>query len=215
MEKLKKKSLLEDVGEGHWTKIGMHDLWREFCVAEANANKIRPDQDQRWMFLEEERGDLHSSWDTLKRMRFLNEGWKGLEQVDFEACVHVSVLKVNIQWFVESSKLLLDLKGLKYLKSLELKANKFHITCDGFGSLKNLVVLKWWADKASSPCIEDIGSLTKLQVLEIKGFEGDQLPDLRKLTALQVVCFAHCDNVVTIRGLSSKLSNLRSLCVSR
>ena len=103
------------------------------------------------MFLEEERGDLHSSWDTLKRMRLLNEGWKDLEQVDFEACVHVSVLKVNIQWFVESSKLLLDLKGLQYLKSLESKANKFHVTCDGFGSLKNLVVLKtrFWRSRVS------------------------------------------------------------------
>ncbi|KAG0615814.1 hypothetical protein M758_5G068900 [Ceratodon purpureus] len=211
LNQLKQKSLLEDLGDG-WTKIGMHDLWREFCVAEAKAKKY---EYQRWMFLEEESGELNCSWKDMKRMRFLNEGWKGLKEVNFDECVNVSVLKVNIQWFVEPSKITLDFKGLKHLKSLELKANKFLITCDGFGSLKNLVILKWWADKATSSCIEEIGSLTKLQVLEIKGFDGDTLPNIGKLKALQVVCFAHCDNVVTITGLSSNLFSLKSLCISR
>lgn len=208
---LKEKSLLEDLGDGY-TRIGMHDLWREFCIAKAKTKKFGS---QRWMYLEEESGELHSSLKDLKRMRFLNEGWKSLEEVNFKACENVSVLKVNVQWFVEPSKITLNLKGMKHLKSLELKANKFSITCDGFGSLKNLVVLRWWAEKAISTCIEDIGSLTKLHILEIKGFDGDNLPNLSMLSALQVVCFAHCDNVVTISGLSSNLSNLKSLCISR
>lgn len=206
------------MGDG-WTKIDMHDLWREFCVAEAKAKSSGEQrQKQRWMFMEEESSEVNRFREhlkTMERMRFLNEGWKGLAEVNFEECVNVSVLKLNVQWFVEPSKINLDLTGLKYLKSLELKANKFVINCDGFGSLKHLVAVRWWADKATSPSIEAVGSLTKLQILELKGFDGDKLPNLSLLTALQVVCFAHCDNVVTITGLSSKLSSLRTLCISR
>ena len=218
LEYLKQKSLLENLGNGR-TKIGMHDLWLEFCVAETKVRNFccgNKSQDQRWVFLEQQSSEFSCSWkNPVQRMCFLNEGWRALEEVGLEDYENVSVLKLNIGWFVQPSKLNLNLKGLKHLKSIELKANKFFIDCVGFGSLRNLLALKWWSDKASSPCIEEIGCLTKLQVLEIKGFDGANLPDLGKLTSLQVVCFAHCDNVVTITGLCSNLSNLRCLCISR
>ena len=73
---LKRKSLIEEVGDGR-TRIGIHDLWREFAVMETTRGEER---DRRWVYKqydpEEMRaGDAFGVW----------VGWESVQRVCFSA----------------------------------------------------------------------------------------------------------------------------------
>ncbi|KAG0559634.1 hypothetical protein KC19_10G120200 [Ceratodon purpureus] len=215
LEYLKRRSLLESLGDGR-TRMVMHDLWREFCVAEAAIGKF---EDGRCLFVEEESSKLAETspgpggcWRNMRRMCFLNEGWRCLDGVQVDQFANLLLLKVESASFSLGGSLELDVKGLRHLKSLELKTRMLnYVKCAGLGSLTKLAYLRWENFCSPPPDIEEIGSLTKLQVLILEGFKGDKLPDLSMLTSLRLVSFLDCSAVKTISGLGSKLTNIESL----
>ncbi|KAG0604044.1 hypothetical protein M758_10G140000 [Ceratodon purpureus] len=211
MEGLKRKSLIEKIGDGT-TKVVMHDLWHEFCVAETKVGKFK---DRRWVFLEEASSELREvsppgrCWEHLRRMCFLNEGWKGLHRLHLKDFLNVTVLQLKIHPFIPPNTVRFDLRGLKHLKSLEVNAGYFQTKCVGLGSLRNLEFLTWASrSEASSGYCEEIGHLTKLQGLAVVS-AGEKSPDVSMMTSLRVAVLIH--NGKSVAGLSSKLSNLRFL----
>lgn len=112
----------------------------------------------------------------------------------------------------------LDLRGLKHLKSLELESNlywaslKRSVSIVGLRSLSKLVFLRWLGIPSNLSCIDEIGYLTKLQVLDLCGC--GRWPDISKLVSLQVVCFRDSELVATIPGFNSKHTNLQFLNLS-
>ncbi|XP_073390626.1 uncharacterized protein [Physcomitrium patens] len=221
LENLKSKSLLENLGDG-FSRIGMHDLWHEFAKLET---KVEEFGNRRWIFEWDEHNALEEASLTcggssvnLRRMFFLDRGFMKLEKVNFSSFPNVTVLKLSRD---EAMLQGLDLSGLKHLKSLELerrevpvifvwqRKSKTSVGLVGLGSLTNLGFLRWSNIPSDSPCIEDIGRLTNLQVLDLYG--GGKLPDLSSLSLLRVACFRENDAAETISGLSSKLTNLRYL----
>ncbi|KAG0604323.1 hypothetical protein M758_10G162600 [Ceratodon purpureus] len=210
LEYLKRRSLLESSGDGR-TRMVMHDLWHEFCVAEATVGKF---ENGRCLFVEEESSKLTETspgpggWRNMKRMCFLNEGWRCLDGVQVDQFVNLSLLKVESGSFSLGRSLELDVKGLRHLTSLELSTRDLNLKCAGLGCLSNLAYLRWDNPHTPPPDVEEIRSLTKLQVLFLHGFKGDKLPDLSMLTSLRLVSFTSCLAVKTIRGLSLKLNNI-------
>ncbi|KAG0603716.1 hypothetical protein M758_10G116000 [Ceratodon purpureus] len=214
LEYLKRRSLLESLGDGR-TRMVMHDLWREFCVAEAAIGKF---EDGWCLFVEEESSKLAETspgpggcWRNMRRICFLNEGWRCLDGVQVDQFVNLLLLKVESGSFSLGGSLELDVKGLRHLKSLELKTRHLNVNCAGLGSLTKLAYLRWENFCSPPPDIEEIGSLTKLQVLILEGFKGDKLPDLGMLTSLRLVSFIKNSAVKTISGLGSKLTNIEFL----
>ncbi|KAG0559593.1 hypothetical protein KC19_10G116800 [Ceratodon purpureus] len=214
LEYLKRRSLLESLGDGR-TRMVMHDLWREFCVAEAAIGKF---EDGRCLFVEEESSKLAETspgpggcWRNMRRMCFLNEGWRCLDGVQVDLFVNLLLLKVESGSFSLGGSLEVDVKGLRHLKSLELKTRHLNVKCAGLGSLSKLAYLRWENYHTPPPDVEEIGSLRKLQVLILEGFKGDKLPDLGMLTSLRLVSFQGCAAVKTISGLGSKLTNIEFL----
>ena len=214
LEGLKRKSLLEDLGDGR-SNIVMHDLWHEFCMAETKAGKLG---DRWWVYSEEESREVGESspgggwWKKLRRMCLVGKGWRSLRGVQLSEFANVTVLKVAIGSIIVPSALDLDVSGLRHLKSLELETRLFFSKIVGLGSLRELVYLSWHREGASnSACIEEIGRLTKLEVLSLRGFTNAEMPDLSMLTSLREAWFWEFRNAVTVTGLSSKLSKLRFL----
>jgi Leucine-rich repeat (LRR) protein len=221
LENLKTKSLLESLGDG-FSRIGMHDLWREFAKLETKVGKFK---NRRWLFewdeddtLEEASLTLAGSWVNLRRMFFLESGFIKLKDVNFASFPNVSVLKLSRN---DASPLELDVSGLQQLKSLELERKEVPVIfvwqrksttsvgLVGLGSLSKLGFLRWSNIPSDSPCIDDISRLTSLQVLDLYG--GGRLPDVSNLTLLRVACFRDNGAAESIAGLSSKLTNLRHL----
>ncbi|KAG0559588.1 hypothetical protein KC19_10G116300 [Ceratodon purpureus] len=215
LEYLKRRSLLESLGDGR-TRMVMHDLWREFCVAEAAIGKF---EDGRCLFVEEESSKLAETspgpggcWRNMRRMGFSNEGWRCLDGVEVDQFVNLLLLKVESGSFSLGGSLELDVKGLRHLKSLELTPGILNrVNCVGLESLSKLTYLRWDNYYTLAPDVEEIGSLRKLQVLILGGFKGDKLPDLSMLTSLRLVSFQGCSTVKTISGLGSKLTNIEFL----
>ncbi|KAG0603715.1 hypothetical protein M758_10G115900 [Ceratodon purpureus] len=214
LEYLKRRSLLESLGDGR-TRMVMHDLWREFCVAEAAIGKF---EDGRCLFVEEESSKLAETspgpggcWRNMRRMCFLNEGWRCLDGVEVDQFVNLLLLKVESGSFLLGGSLELDVKGLRHLKSLDLKTGYVNVKCAGLGSLSKLAYLRWENFYTPPPDVEEIGSLRKLQVLILQGFKGDKLPDLGMLTSLRLVSFVGCIAIKSISGLGSKLTNIKFL----
>ena len=211
---LKRKSLLEDFGDGR-SNIVMHDLWHEFCMAETKAGKLG---DRWWVYSEEERRPIGESspgggcWEKVMRICLVGEGWRSLRGVQLIEFANVTILKVEIGSIIPPSALDLDVSGLRHLKSLELETEQFFSKIVGLGSLRELVYLSWIREGASnSACIEEIGRLTKLEVLWLGGFTNAEMPDLSMLTSLREAWISGFRNAVTVTGLSSKLSKLRFL----
>ncbi|KAG0621673.1 hypothetical protein M758_3G039500 [Ceratodon purpureus] len=221
LENLKSKSLLENLGDG-FCRIGMHDLWREFAKLETKVGEF---ERRRWIFewdehngLEEASLTTSGSWVNLRRMFFLERGFAKLEELNFGSFPNVTVLKLSRN---DASPLQLDVSELQHLKSLELEREEVPVIfvwqrksttsvgLVGLGSLSKLGFLRWSNIPSDSPCIDDIGRLTNLQVLDL--FGGGRLPDVSNLTLLRVACFRENDAAETITGLSSKLANLRHL----
>lgn len=216
MKTLQRKSLLENLEDG-FSKIDMHDLWREFAVMEAGSGEYAH---RRWLYdiaghrsslLEPEKllvceKNLHrimcfgaSLFDNLKERNLI---------VHFDK---VAVLHLDADPVQNGS---LDLTTLMHLKSLALNMrDDGEIDVIGLGSLQKLGFLKILCKQISTASIENIGCLTALQVLELKVGQCNKLPDLRRLTSLRVVSCDKFKGVETIAGLSSGLTQLQYLIV--
>jgi Leucine-rich repeat (LRR) protein len=222
LRRLKAKSLLESLGDGVKTSIGIHDLWRAFSVAETKSGVLKC---QRWMYEAEnctselvETFPSGTCWESVMRMAFVNcEMISKLERVNFSHFPNVAVLK--IEGLPVKETLVLDLSGLIRLKSLEVSAKNLHALFIQ-GLPRDLIFLRAREDYGFSDAIIDgssqqlvdkIGCLKELQYLELKGYLGDKLPDMTRMISIQVAIFRACENVATLTGLSSKLTNLKVL----
>ena len=56
--------------------------------------------------------------------------------------------------------------------------------------------------------------MKELQFLLLDEYGGGKLPDMRSMVSLRKAMFCVCENVVSVTGLSSKLTNLRVLDLS-
>ncbi|KAG0627867.1 hypothetical protein M758_2G234200 [Ceratodon purpureus] len=215
LERLSAKSLL---GDGVKERIGMHDLWRAFCVAETQSGEMGR---RRWMY---KAGNCSSElveaspsgtcWENVKRMAFLPDDPRSLEKVDFGHFANVTVLKISMAR--RMAKVVINLSGLIHLKSLEVWG------CEELS--ENLVIqglprgLLFFVYSLASPdqqIVKQIARLEDLQFLCLIGYPGRRLPDMRSMVSLRVARFYRCENAVTLAGLSSKLTNLRVLYLHR
>ncbi|KAG0627855.1 hypothetical protein M758_2G233100 [Ceratodon purpureus] len=219
LERLRAKSLLERVGDGFKERIGMHDLWRAFCVAETQGGKMGQ---RRWVYEAVncsselvEASPSGSCWENVKRMAFLRDDPRSLEKADFGHFANVTVLKIFVKLDM-SKKVVINLSGLIHLKSLEVWGSGL---CDNLiiqGLPKSLLFLGY---DSKSPCesppteqfVRQIARLEDLQFLCLFRYKGRRLPDMRSMVSLRVARFYWCENAVTLAGLSSKLTNLRVL----
>jgi hypothetical protein len=217
---LKKKSLLEDLGDGS-SDIGMHDLWREFCVIETKVGEFKC---QRWIYEDinnlNDRTRVESRLfgggrENLQKICLMANHWPfgmvtGLEET-FNYCPNVTVLK--LQGVVMESGVL-NVSLLKHLKSMECidmrTTEDYQVEVLGLGELKHLVVLIWDGIPTNSQSIEEIGWLRNLQVLQLHAsLEYNNLPNLSKLTMLQHLVIDQFNNANRILGLTSRMSNLQ------
>ncbi|KAG0554019.1 hypothetical protein KC19_12G056800 [Ceratodon purpureus] len=209
LEVLKRKSLLEDLSED-FTKIGMHDLWIEFAVAETKAHDSR---EQRWVYHVDGKKALGRSgrWrESVERMCFLEEGWRGLEGLDLSDFVNVEAFRLEVLILTLDCDLDLDLSGLKHLKSLELDTPGLTVRAEGLSSLSSLVSLSWITPRFA-PCLDGIGRLTKLQNLELADCKGTRVLDLTELRFLRIVVINRFPDLISLKGLSSRMAALRIL----
>jgi len=157
LEKLKKKSLLENLGDG-FRKIGMHDLWHEFARLETKIAKYN--------VLEEVNRTNDGQLLNLRQMFFFEKGYMKAKDVKFACFPNVTVLKLNGDLARISE---MDLRGLKHLKSLEVDLSEYFswrshllVSFIELGSLSNLCFLQWLNIPQDSPCIDKIARLTNL-----------------------------------------------------
>ncbi|KAG0556527.1 hypothetical protein KC19_11G060000 [Ceratodon purpureus] len=213
LERLRRKSLLEGLSvDGTKTRIGMHDLWRGFCEAEVQSGELRS---RRWVYGSEgcreliETSPAGTCWEHVKRMVFFGSGL--LERVNFAYFSNVTVLK--IKWLYLEKDLVLDLSGLARLRSLDLVIHDpSRLVVRGLP--RRLVYLRISSDdpwSTSAFLQKQVGYLTELQHLELADYGGDKLLDMKCMVSIRVAMFYFCYNVVTVAGLSTKLSNLRVL----
>ena len=227
MKGLKRKSLLEDLGDGS-KKIGMHDLWREFALVKARGDESHS---RRWIYekvyhdndpRKEESHLLGGGWKNLQRICIIGEQDFDLDdkkkyivkEINLDCCSNLRALKL-VDIYPETQ--VLDVRLLKQLKSLEIHyntngSNLFHIL--GLGSLRNLAFLH--LDGVQTDSVnEEIGGLTNLHVLDIRRLSSwstaQKLPDLSKLNSLQNVKFQQCIKAEMISGLNSKMTNIKHL----
>ncbi|KAG0562540.1 hypothetical protein KC19_9G154700 [Ceratodon purpureus] len=166
---LRDKSLLQSFDEFN-PKIGIHVFWREFAVIEANAGKQSP-----WIYdnheddqINRHRGEsniLHGSgWEDLQRAFIWRSRVK--EDLNFSLCSNLTALTLRNVPLVNKT---LDLSPLKCLKYLEVHFHGGYGSAQvlGLGSLRSLVVLRWFYVLAISPCLREIGLLINLQVLQL------------------------------------------------
>ncbi|KAG0554037.1 hypothetical protein KC19_12G058600 [Ceratodon purpureus] len=211
LEVLKRKSLLEDLTDD-FTRIGMHDLWIEFAIAETKAQDGR---EQRWVYHVDGKKALGRSgrWrESVERMCFLKEGWRGLEGLNLTDFVNVEAFKLEVLILTPDCDLDLDLSGLKHLKSLELDTPGLTVRAEGLSSLSSLVSLSWTTPRFA-PCLDGIGRLTKLQELELEDCKGTVVLDLTELIFLRIVGIFRFPDLVSLKGLSSRMADLRILRV--
>jgi Leucine-rich repeat (LRR) protein len=106
----------------------------------------------------------------------------------------------------------LDLSGLKCLKSLVVRTPGLRVRINGLSSLANLCYLSS-STPGLSPYFDSIGHFTNLQFLLIFQCKGVKVLDLIQLKLLQVIQIGDFLDLITIRGLSSRMTNLRFLGV--
>lgn len=213
LEGLKRKSLLQDLGDGRSTRIGMHDLWREFAIMEKDAGEF---ECRRWVYEVGEPNGLEEGipsggcWQTVKRMGFVDNGLMSVRRVNFEHFSNITVMKLVCD--VRLQVPVLELSNLKHLKNLKCLEIQFAYNDEGEVELSSLQNLQFLTVSCSL-CIKGIEHLTNLRVLSLGCFCGESLPDLSKLFFLEEVTFSRCSRVATIAGFSSRLSNLKVLRV--
>jgi hypothetical protein len=176
---LKRKSLLESFGK-RVRYFRMHDLWREFAAAEIKGGRFK---DQHFLYKSEE---CRSGRVDLRKFPMM----RVVKLMDVEEDVA------------------LDVRGLKHLQSLEVVLGNWESSVrevKGLGTLEDLTYLSCELI-ASTACIAELGWLTNLQVVELVGFQGDNLPDMSKLANLRLL------NLYSSKSLQSiKLRNLGNL----
>jgi Leucine-rich repeat (LRR) protein len=218
LERLKRKSLLERLGDGVETVVGMHDLWRAFCEAELEFGELRS---RRWVYAV---GEIDNElvetdppgncWENVKRMAFFCNESTNLERVNFAQFSNVTVLKI-VDLHV-TMELVLNLSQLTHLKSLELSGSDLHrVVLQGLPRSLTFLRSTSEPDTPRSPqrFVRQVECLTELQHLELMGYSGGKMPDMRSMISVRVAMFYGCESVVTLTGLSTKLSNLRFLYV--
>ncbi|KAG0588925.1 hypothetical protein KC19_2G278800 [Ceratodon purpureus] len=223
LERLRAKSLLERVGDGFKKRIGMHDLWRAFCVAESQGGEMGR---RRWVYDAVNCGSelveaspSGSCWENVKRMAFLYVNPRSLEKVDFGHFANVTVLKIFVKLDM-SKKVVINISRLIHLKSLEVWGSGL---CDNLiiqGLPRSLLFLGYDSKSPSeSPpteqFVKQIACLEDLQFLCLIGYPGRRLPDMRSMVSLRVAKFHRCENAAKLTGLSSKLTNLQVLYMHR
>ncbi|KAG0588944.1 hypothetical protein KC19_2G280600 [Ceratodon purpureus] len=222
LERLRAKSLLERVGDGVKERIGMHDLWRAFCVAETQGGEMGR---RRWMYEAVncsselvEASPSGTCWENVKRMAFLPDDPRSLEKVDFGHFANVTVLKISMARRM-AKKVVINLAGLIHLKSLQVWGNNLdNLVIQGLP--RSLLFFVYWSESAgetipSAQFMKQIARLEDLQWLCLSSYPGRRLPDMRSMVSLRVAMFYGCWNAVTLAGLSSKLTNLRVLYLQR
>jgi hypothetical protein len=213
---LERKALIEDLGDGAFTKIGMHDLWREFAARETRVGEF---EYQCWIYEVDKSNGIEEStptgglWQHVKRMCFLGDGLLLVESIRLDHFSNITVLKLVAPRVNQQINLVLDVSKLIKLKSLELEMGCCGgIRIVGLRSLKNLLFLRLKDIGFSiDDIIDDIEHLRMLRGLILTRSLGDKLPNLSNLIFLEEVNFSECCNVTTICGLSSRLSKLRVL----
>ena len=207
---LKRKSMLDELSDD-FTRIAMHDLWREFAVVETKAQDLR---DQRWVYqVDESRGALGERGlcrESVERMYFQNWGWKGLDGLKLDEFVNVTALKLFVEISMVDEKLDLDLSALKELKVLQVDCPGLAVIFNGLSSLRSLYLLLC-CSPGISPCFNEIGCLTNLQYLGLSDVKGVEVLDFTGLGMLREVVLVKLPDLVTVRGFSSRLANLRKL----
>ncbi|KAG0556528.1 hypothetical protein KC19_11G060100 [Ceratodon purpureus] len=219
LERLRRKSLLERLGDDFQTRIGMHDLWRAFCEVEVQSGELRC---RRWVYGSEgcreliETSPAGTCWEKVQRMVFSGFGLRStLERVNFSYFSNVTALRIAVPDLVND--LVLDLSGLSRLRCLELVDGPSRLVVRGLP--RRLVFLCTSSSYSrlfpvsafSQELGKQVGYLTELQHLELIDYGGYKLPDMKCMVSMRVAMFYSCNNVVTVAGLSTKLSNLRVL----
>jgi Leucine-rich repeat (LRR) protein len=214
LEGLKTKWLLEHLGDGS-TRIDMHPLARDLCESEANGGELasrRCVYNDAEMF-EEHVLPEHGAWKCMQRISLRGSGFR--KELNLKYCTDVLVLKL-VRCHIENH--VLDRSPLTLLKSLEILSctssvsESSPVQVRGLGLLRNLLVLKWDDMPSGSPCIEEIGLLTKLQILELDSRDSDnKLPDVGRLRMLREATFRFGYGPVKISGLSGTMNTFRIL----
>ncbi|KAG0554032.1 hypothetical protein KC19_12G058100 [Ceratodon purpureus] len=211
LEVLKRKLLVEDLGGG-FTKIGIHDLWIEFAVEEAKPHSFR---DQLWVYQEDgKRAALQrrGRWrESVERMCFFNLGFRSLDGLKLDDFVNLTVFALVVDIHMPDCALNLDLSGLVHLKSLQICTRGMSVRAHGLNFLTSLVELLWCTP--GTPCLDEIGRLKSLQYLKLRNCMGINVLNFTELKFLKVVKITKFPDLITIRGFSSRLTNLRSLLI--
>jgi hypothetical protein len=221
LEGLKRKSLLEDLGDGRGA-IGMHDLWREFAVKKAKGREFGSEP---WFYrkvyrLNDPRREEYclsgGGWKSLQRVCFVGDGYypfgeRIVKELDLNRCSNLRVLKlVDVSLEME----VLDVSSLQQLKSLEVDLYSSSVQISGLGCLRNLVYLRLGSQqrlgsKQRDLPYEEIEGLTSLNalILGCSMKRVEKLPDLSRLNLLQDAIFSDFRKADTISGLSSRMTN--------
>ncbi|KAG0562531.1 hypothetical protein KC19_9G153800 [Ceratodon purpureus] len=219
LERLRAKSLLERLGDGDNEPIGMHDLWRAFCVAETQGGEIgrRCWMYEAWNCSSElvEASPSGTCWENVKRMAFLRpRDPRSLKKVDFGHFANVTVLKISMERR-KAKKVLINLSRLIHLKSLEVWGyDSDNLVIQGLPRSLLYFVYRFQYAGETIPreqFVKQIACLQDLQFLCLCSYPGRRLPDMRSMVSLRNAEIYECKNAVTLPGLSSKLTNLRVL----
>ncbi|KAG0606318.1 hypothetical protein M758_9G131300 [Ceratodon purpureus] len=225
LERLRAKSLLEKVGDGVKEHIGMHDLWRAFCVAETQGGEIGR---RRWMYEARnysselvEASPSGSCWENMKRMAFLGtDDPRSLEKVDFGHFANVTVLKISMERR-KAKKFVINLSGLIHLKSLEVWGFEM---CEGFviqgrrlpdmRSMVSLRVAKFYTSENAVTSAGLSSNLTNLRLLDLHDCKQlRSCPGVGDLVALEELTCSGCEKLERLPSLR-KLRNLRKFDIS-
>ncbi|KAG0627870.1 hypothetical protein M758_2G234400 [Ceratodon purpureus] len=228
LERLRAKSLLERLGDGFKERIGMHDLWRAFCVAESQGGEMGR---RRWVYDAVNCGSelveaspSGTCWENVKRMAFLRtDDPRSLEKADFGHFANVTVLKISMDKR-KAKKVVINLSGLIHLKSLEVcgydsdnlviqglpRSLLFFVYCFVFAGLSskliNLQVLELPSCVQLRSC-PGVGDLIALEELSCENcWRLERLPNLRKLRNLRKLDIRWCDLITELPGLEDMVA---------
>ncbi|XP_024395150.1 disease resistance protein UNI-like [Physcomitrium patens] len=227
---LNTRGMLEDLGDGSCS-IRMHDLFREFAKWKAKAMNL---DTQECLYVTDNITELRKEragncCQELARIALkLGYDLRSFAGIQWKYFSNVVVLKL---FECDLGDEVLDLKWLKLLKSLDVNGCEGLTQLPGLQELKDLTYLRLVSveidietlnqlpvslkylhlqDLRNLPNLDHCTNLLELTVEECRS----EYPDLSKLSLIQKIYFSgpFC-KAPTVRGLSSRLSNLQSLRV--
>ena len=182
LQGLKAKALLEDIGDG-FRGVSVHDLYLEFAKLEVKRGAL---DTRLWVWY-----DREVAYPTDPVRMPSSNCWLKLEGVPVKYRNNADLIDTSVQWMgtIEGVKWqhfsnlvvlqlfisgheVLDLRGLRCLRSLELNWDNSNGSYNGrtklvgLGELRNL----GWLDLSNihyAPSFEEIGCLTSLEVLRL------------------------------------------------